>query len=134
MKEAPPVKEEPKIETEETPKPEKKAPAPGTEAAYEARFTKVPDLTGVAAIVGKSDFLARGMIAEMTADLIDDGSLIRMFTANKFAATYFDEELKRRISDAFIECSINDRPATVKIIIKEPERKLSDDLFDNADN
>ena len=123
-KEEPPANEEPKAE--------KKTPAPGTAAAYEARFTKVPDLSGVAAVVGKSDFLARGMIAEMTADLIDDGSLIRLFTANKFAETYFDEDMKRQISDAFIECSINDRPANVKIIIKEPERRLSDDLFDNA--
>ena len=125
----------PKVEAEkkkETPEPEVKKPAPGTAAAYEARFTRVPDLSGVAEIVGKRDFLARGMLAAMTADLIDDGSLIRLFTDNNFAETYFGEELKRAISDAFVSCGINDRAAAVKIIIKEPPRKLSDDLFDKV--
>ena len=116
----------------ETPEPDVKKPAPGTAAAYEARFTRVPDLSEVAEIVGKRDFLARGMLAAMTADLIDDGSLIRLFTDNNFAETYFGEELKRAISDAFVSCGINDRAATVKIIIKDPPRKLSDDLFDKV--
>lgn len=126
VKAAPPAKEEPRSEV--------KKPAPGTAAAYEARFTRVPDLSEVAEIVGKTDFLARGMIAGMRADLIDDGSLIRLFTDNKFAETYFGEEIKRAISDAFVSCGINDRAATVKIIVKQPERKLSDDLFYNTDN
>ncbi len=116
----------------ENKKEEKKSPAPGTAAAYEARFRKVPDLSDVIEYVGRRDFMARALLAEMTADLIDDGSLIRLFTVNNFAETYFGEDLKGAVSDAFIACSLNDRPAKVQIIIKSPKKRLSDELFDNV--
>ena len=122
---------EEKLTEEAVPTADAPSPAPGTKAAYEARFRKVPDLSDVAEYVGKRDFMARALLAEATADLKDDGSLIRLFTKNKFVETYIGADLKKVISDAFVACSLNDRAADVEIVIKSDDSHPYDDLFND---
>ena len=108
--------------------------APGTKAYEDARYKKVPDLSGVAEEMGKSDFLARALISEATALLRDDGQILRFVTDNPFAETYLDRERKKTISDALIKLKINDRPCQIEIVIKpKGGEPLYEDLFRKID-
>lgn len=114
--------------------PEKKAfdgPAPGTRAAYDARFCEVPDISGVAKIVGEHDLMARSLLSESTGYLRDDGGEIRIVTENAFAPTYFTDERKRMIADAFVALKINDRPVKVEVRVRKREKELYEKLYDN---
>ncbi|MBR6917916.1 MAG: DNA polymerase III subunit gamma/tau [Clostridia bacterium] len=62
---------------------------PGTFESYDERFRAVPDLSDVAEFVGKKNFMARALLAETKAYLIDDGSVIRIVTSNQFVKTFF---------------------------------------------
>ncbi|MBR0302772.1 MAG: DNA polymerase III subunit gamma/tau [Clostridia bacterium] len=90
----------------------------------------VPDLTEVAELVGRRDFMARALLAECRALLSSDGSKIWLRTENPFAETYFERPLLDAVSDAFIECKINDRPAQVTVeVVKGTTSSASDELF-----
>ena len=107
-------------------------PAPGTQAAYDARFREVPDMSEVAKIVGEKDLFARSLLAEATGYLRDDGGEIRIVTENIFAQTYFTDERKRKIADAFVSLRINDRPVKVEVQIRKKEKELYEKLYDNV--
>lgn len=102
-------------------------------ASQSGGFHRISDLTEVAEKVGKTDFLCRSILAEAVADISDDGSVIKIYTDNPFATTYFDQNVMKAISDAFIVCKINDRAADVKVILtgEDQKRDPSDDLFGN---
>ncbi len=110
------------------------APAPGTAAAYDARFMRVPDMNAVAEEVGKrGDFMARALLYECCGYVRDDGKLIRIETDNPFAVTYFTDELKGVISSAFVTCGLNDAEAQVEIIMKNGAPSPSDEIASKID-
>ncbi len=138
------VKETPSVEQKvksdfkhvvETPKAENKEPVepPSAQNASNGGFHRVRDLTEVAEKVGKTDFLCKTILAEAVADVSDDGKVIRIITDNPFATTYFDKNIGKAISDAFILCKINDRAAEVEVVLvsEGPKKPPSDELFDN---
>lgn len=125
----PAAPEAPRKEKIQTP-----APAPGTKAAYEARFKKVPDMTEVSELVGQMDFLARSLLAESSGYLRDDGEVIRIVTENSFFETYFSDDLRRSLSDAFMTCGLNDRSAKVEVVLKDKGGSLADEIARNIDN
>ena len=112
--------------------PKADVPAPGTRAAYDARFREVPDMSGVAKLVGDKDLLARSLLAEAKGYLRDDGGEIRIVSENFFAETYFTDDRKRMIADAFVALKINDRPVKVEVLIRKKEKELYEKLYDNV--
>ncbi len=111
---------------------EKNAPA-AQNVGSKGGFHRINDLAEVAEKVGKTDFLCKSILSESVAEVSDDGKLIRILTDNPFAATYFDKNIEKAISDAFILCKINDREAKVEVVLtaEGPKKPISDDLFDN---
>ena len=96
-------------------------------------FIRVPDISDVVERVGRSDFMCRSILTESSAEASPDGSIIRIITDNPFAETYFTEAVRKMVSDAFLACKITDRPAEVRVVIREQGtgRAPSDDLFGN---
>ncbi len=126
--EASAVTEEKKEKKEE---PKKETQIPVNNAIGKNAFHRVNDLTEVAEKVGKTDFLCKSILSEAVADVSDDGALIKIITNNPFALTYFDADVKKAISDAFILCKINDRAAevTVEAVTENVKKAPSDELF-----
>lgn len=108
-----------------------KAPQKAAAKPSAGGFQRVPDLSEVADIMGKSDLMCRSILGESRAEVSPDGTVIRIITANAFAPVYFDDALCRALSDAFLSCKITDKTARVEIIVQSDERRSpSDELFD----
>lgn len=102
------------------------------EADKTGGLVKVPDLSDVVEKLLKTDMMCGMILAEATAEMSPDGSVIRITTDNSFAKTYFTDDLRRAVSDAFMTAKINDRPATVEIIVSDAKNgRASDELFKN---
>ena len=79
------------------------------------------------------DFMAKALLSSCGAALRDDGAEIRIFADNPFVETYLTAEMKSAISDAFMSCRLNDRPAVVTIVLKSHEDPLSLEIAKKLD-
>ena len=111
----------------------KDAPAPGTAAAYDARFMRVPDMNVVADEVGKRDFMARALLSECAGYVRDDGRVIRIEKDNPFVPTYFAGGLEKEISAAFVALKLNDADASVEIIMKKDADSPDEEIASKID-
>lgn len=109
------------------------AAAPGTRAAYDGRFARIPDMNALGEKIGKRDFMAKTLLTECQGYVRDDGQVIRIVTKNPFVETYFTDERREMISDAAVECGFNDRRGAIEIVLKEDGDPLYEELASKID-
>lgn len=134
-----PKTEKPKEQIAKSEKPEKKSffepdvadiPKP-SDGGRKDGFSRVPDLSDVVEKLGKKDIMCSMILSQSQAEMSADGSVIRIITDNAFAPTYFTDEMKKAVSDAFIFAKVNDRAASVEIVTSRGDSApISSELFE----
>ncbi len=81
-------------------------------------YIRLKDTGEVIERLGKTDELAAVIISDSKIEVSADASKIRIVTENGFAATYFTDEVCRKVAGVFLAAKITDREAKVEIVYK----------------
>lgn len=81
-------------------------------------YIRLKDTGEVIERLGKTDELAAAIISDSKIEVSADASKIRIVTENGFAATYFTDEICRKVAGVFLAAKITDREAKVEIVYK----------------